>query len=271
MMSAVMQMTQPGSIEKAAPTATVMPDTAAKRNSAVRRLEDQPGFVLHTYPYSESSVIVETFTRAHGRVPLLAKGAKRPGSTLRGALLQFQKVGFSWSGKGDLRNLVRAEWLGGIPALNPKALLCGFYLNELILKLLERDDPHERLFDHYAIALSSLATGGREAQVLRVFEIELLREIGYAVNLGVDAGSGSAVDPSGRYAYEVESGLRRMAPDESAERELSGAAALAIENGDFTNPQVATQAKHLMRSLIDHHLNGRRIATRQIFISLQQP
>ena len=269
-MSAVMQMTSPASSDRAPPAEAASPEGAAKRNSAARRFEDQPGFVLHTYPYSESSVIVETFTRAHGRVPLLAKGAKRPGSTLRGALLQFQRVGFSWSGKGDLRNLVRAEWLGGIPALNSKALLCGFYLNELILKLLERDDPHERLFDQYASALTSLAQGAREARVLRIFEIELLREIGYAVNLGVDAGNGEAIDPSARYAYEVESGLRRMASGESAERELTGAAALAIENGDFSNPQVANQAKHLMRSLIDHHLNGRRIATRQIFISLQQ-
>ncbi len=267
-MSAVMQVTYPAT--KPVSAAAAAPESVAKRNSASRRLEDQPGFVLHTYPYSESSVIVETFTRAHGRVPLLAKGAKRPGSTLRGALLQFQQVGFSWTGKGDLRNLVRAEWLGGIPVLNPKALLCGFYLNELILKLVERDDPHERLFDHYATALTGLASGAREAQVLRVFELQLLREIGYAVNLGVDASTGEKIDPSARYAYEVESGLRRMSPDESAERELSGAAALAIENGDFGNPQVANQAKHLMRSLIDHHLNGRRIATRQIFMSLQQ-
>ena len=270
-MSAVMHMTTRDRATGTAPAPNMSTEPGAKRASAARRLEDQPGFVLHSYPYSESSVIIETFTRAHGRVPLLAKGAKRPGSPLRGSLLQFQRVGFSWSGKGDLRNLVRSEWLGGIPVLSAKALLCGFYLNELILKLLERDDPHERLFDHYATALTGLASGQREGDVLRTFEIELLREIGYAVNLGVVAASGAEVDPTARYTYDVESGLRRMQPGEVAERELSGTAALAIEKRDFTNPQVASQAKHLMRSLIDHHLNGRRIATRQIFISLQQP
>jgi DNA repair protein RecO (recombination protein O) len=260
----------PGALGNPRSTQPAAATSAARRNTAARRLEDQPGFVLHTYPYSESSVIVETFTRDHGRVPLLAKGAKRPGSALRGALLQFQRVGFSWSGKGDLRNLLRAEWLGGIPAIEAKALLCGFYLNELILKLLERDDPHERLFDHYAAALAALAAGERDVQVLRTFEIELLREIGYAVSLAVDAKSGAPVDPRARYTYEVESGLRRLSVGESADRQISGAAAIAIGRGDFSDPQVASQAKLLMRSLIDHQLNGRRIATRQIFIALQQ-
>ncbi len=269
-MAAVVPMTKGKSAGAVPRFDDAAPEAATKRSAAARRLEDQPGFVLHSYPYSESSLIIETFTRAHGRVPLLAKGAKRPGSPLRGALLQFQQVGFSWSGRGDLRNLVRAEWLGGIPVLSAKALLCGFYLNELILKLLERDDPHERLFDQYASAIAELASGRREGHVLRAFEMELLREIGYAVNLAIDAASGEGVVPAARYTYDVESGLRRVAPGEVAERELTGAAALAIDKGDFSNPQVATQAKHLMRSLIDHHLNGRRIATRQIFHSLQQ-
>lgn len=245
-------------------------ESSPLRNAAARRFEDQPGFVLHSYPYSESSVIVETFTRDHGRVPLLAKGAKRPGSALRGALLQFQRVGFSWTGRGDLRNLIRAEWLGGIPPLNAKALLCGFYVNELVLKLLERNDPHEHLFDHYASALSDLGNGERDVCVLRNFERALLREIGYEVNLAVDSCSGTPVEPLARYAYDVERGLRRLLHGEHAEREISGLAAIAIEKGDYGDSQVASQAKHLMRSLIDHHLNGRRIATRRIFMALQQ-
>lgn len=244
---------------------------ASARAAAVpRRLEDQAAYVLHLYPYSETSLIVESFTREHGRVPLLAKGAKRPRSALRGVLMQFQRLGLSWSGKGDLRTLTRGEWLGGIPALGQTALFCGFYLNELLLKLLARDDPHERLFDCYERALIELAHGARSAQVLRVFEKELLREIGYAVNLQVDAVSGDAVDPHARYAYMPDAGLRRLHSGESAERELSGAVALAIDRNDYSDSHTAHHAKQLMRSLIELQLNGRKIATRQIFFALQQ-
>ncbi len=238
--------------------------------AASRRLDDQAGYVLHVYPYSETSLIVESFTREHGRVPLLAKGAKRPGSALRGVLMQFQKVGLSWSGRGDLRTLTRGEWLGGIPALGQTALFCGFYLNELLLKLLARDDPHERLFDCYERALIELASGAKGAQVLRVFEKELLREIGYAVNLQVDAVSGEAIDPQARYAYMPDTGLRRLRSGEAAERELSGAVALAIDRNDYSESSTANHAKRLLRSLIDLHLNGRKIATRQIFFELHQ-
>jgi DNA repair protein RecO (recombination protein O) len=142
----------------------------AKSKVAPRRHEHERGFVLHTYPYSETSLIVETFTREHGRVPMVAKGAKRRNSSLRGALMQFQPVAFSWSGKNDLRSLTQAEWLGGLPMLAGDALFCGFYLNELLLKLLARDDAHERLFDCYEEALRALGSGAAEAAVLREFE-----------------------------------------------------------------------------------------------------
>lgn len=238
--------------------------------SRARRQEDQPGYVLHSYPYSESSLIVETFTRAHGRVPLLARGAKRPRSALRGVLLQFQRVGLSWSGKGELKNLTRAEWLGGLPALGQTALFCGFYLNELLLKLLARDDPHERLFDAYDSALHALAAGMRGGDVLRVFEKALLREIGYAVSLAV-AGDGEPLGTGVRYVYEIERGLRRLHAGERAGIEMTGAQALAIERDDYADPAVAGIAKQLLRMLIEQQMNGRMLATRRIFSALQQP
>ena len=241
------------------------------RRAVPRSLEDQPGYVLHSYPYSETSLIVETFTRAHGRVPLLAKGAKRPRSALRGLLMQFQRISLSWAGRGELKNLTRAEWLGGIPALGQTALFCGFYLNELLLKLLARDDAHERLFDCYEAALTELAEGGREAVILRIFEKELLREIGYAVNLRGEAATGLPLVPEARYAYVPERGLMRLRSDQSADIELTGLAALAIERNDYTDPHTASLAKQLMRVLIEYHLNGKQISTRKIFFALQQP
>src|ERR1700679_3538600 len=121
------------------------------------RVDNQPAFVLHSYPYRETSMVVEVFSRDYGRVALLAKGAKRPRSALRGLLLSFQPLTVAWSGKNELRMLHKADWSGGQPLLRGPALMCGFYLNELLLKLLVRDDAHDRLFDRYREALSQLA------------------------------------------------------------------------------------------------------------------
>lgn len=242
----------------------------AKAKMPPRRHEHERGYVLHTYPYSETSLIVETFTREHGRVPMVAKGAKRPGSSLRGALMQFQPVAFSWSGKNDLRSLTQAEWLGGLPGLAGDALFCGFYLNELLLKMLARDDAHERLFDCYEEALRALGSGADEASVLRGFERELLRETGYALNLTQEADSGTAIDPDARYVYHAERGARRLESRERADVEISGQALLELDRGLYSSPQTAMQAKLLMRQLLNHHLNGKALATRQIFTELQQ-
>jgi DNA repair protein RecO (recombination protein O) len=242
----------------------------AKSKAPPRRHEHERGYVLHTYPYSETSLIVETFTRDYGRVPMIAKGAKRPGSALRGALMQFQPVAFSWSGKNDLRSLIQAEWLGGLPALAGDALFCGFYLNELLLKLLARDDAHERLFDRYEEALRALGGRVEEASVLRGFERELLREIGYALNLTHEADEGAAIVAEGRYVYHPERGARRLDAREHPDFEISGRALLELDYGTYSTPQTATQAKLLMRQLLNHHLNGKPLATRQIFTELQQ-
>ena len=147
------------------------------------RVDRAAAFVLHAYPYSETSLLVEAFTRPHGRLPLLAKGARRPGSSLRSVLVAFQPLTASWSGRGEVRTLVRSEWQGGQPLLRGEALLCGFYLNELLLRLLPREDPHEVLFDHYAAALNRLATEQEQAPILRGFERRLLQELGYALAL----------------------------------------------------------------------------------------
>src|SRR4051794_13373877 len=111
-------------------------------NSPARQ-ESREAFVLHTYPYRETSLIVEALTRSFGRIALLARGARRPRSAMRGVLLSFQPLALSWFGKGELRTMARAEWLGGQPLLQGEALLCGFYLNELLLRLLPREDAHE--------------------------------------------------------------------------------------------------------------------------------
>src|SRR4051812_4468233 len=145
-----------------------------------RRAEQQAGYVLHTYPYKETSLIVEAFTRAFGRVALLARGARRPRSAMRGVLLSFHPLRLSWTASAELGTLINAEWAGGqvgISAagmsgggLSGGGLMCGFYVNELILRLLPRDDPHEALFDFYRESLGALSSAEDQAPVLRAFE-----------------------------------------------------------------------------------------------------
>src|SRR4051812_33098367 len=125
-----------------------------------KRADHEPGYVLHTYPYKETSLIVEAFTRRHGRMALLARGARRPRSAMRGVLLAFYPLRLGWSGSADLATLISAEWAGGLPPLAGRALMCGFYLNELILRLPPREEPHEALFDAYREALARPAAAG---------------------------------------------------------------------------------------------------------------
>src|SRR5687768_9907927 len=132
-----------------------------------RRADHEDAFVLHTYAYKETSLIVEAFTRRHGRVALLARGARRPRSAMRGVLLSFQSLRLSWSASAELGNLVAAEWSGALRPLRGRGLMCGFYLNELMLRLLPREDPHEQLFEAYGDALSELAAGGDLPSALR--------------------------------------------------------------------------------------------------------
>ena len=156
------------------------------------RQESRDAFILHGYPYRETSLLLEVFARGLGRVSMVARAARSPRSPLRGVLLAFQPLALSWFGKGEVRTLARAEWLGGQPLLRGEALLCGFYLNELLLRLLPREDPHDALFARYHEALSRLARQGGSAQALRSFERALLKELGYAMTLERDGAGGDA-------------------------------------------------------------------------------
>lgn len=236
------------------------------------RVDNAQAHVLHTHPYRETSLLVEAYTRAHGRIALLAKGARRPRSALRGVLLAFQPLTLGWSGRGELRTLQRAEWAGGQPLLKGDALLCGFYLNELLLRLLPRDDAHETLYDDYARAVAQLAAGAATAPVLRAFERRLLKELGYALNLERDAGSGAQIAPGALYRYEPERGAVRIATPSPTDEgpAFSGRALLDIAADDYRDPQTLVQSKQLMRLLINHRLDRQPLHSRRVFVDLQQ-
>jgi len=234
------------------------------------RVDRAAAFVLHAYPYSETSLLVEAFTRPHGRLPLLAKGARRPGSSLRSVRVAFQPLATSWSGRGEVRTLVRSEWQGGQPLLSGEALLCGFYLNELLLRLLPREDPHEVLFDHYAAALTRLATEHEQAPILRGFERRLLQELGYALALEREAGTGAPLDPDRLYRYDPERGAIAVATGADAGESLviPGRALLDIARDDYAGPSTAQAAKQLMRLAINHRLDRQPLHSRTIFKDL---
>lgn len=233
------------------------------------RVANQPGFVLHSYPYKETSLIVDVFSRDYGRVALIAKGAKRPHSKLRGVLQTFQPLSISWSGKAEVRTLTAAEWIGGLLPLEKSALLCGFYLNELLVKLLARDDPHPALFDHYITTLNQLAHDEPAPIVLRKFERALLRETGVGGNFAVCTTTGSPIEQAEIYVVDPERGPRLPHPADTAPR-VSGKTLLDMEREDYSDSITQMQSKFLMRFLLAHHLSGAPLNTRQILIDLMQ-
>lgn len=236
------------------------------------RVDDAPAYVLHVHAYRETSLIVEAYARSHGRIALLAKGARRPRSALRGVLLAFQPLAVGWSGRGEVRTLQRAEWTGGQPMLKGDALLCGFYLNELLLRLLPRDDPHEQLYDGYANAVAQLARGAPTAPILRAFERRLLKELGYALTLDREGASGAAIAAEALYRYEPERGAVRIAAPSGTDDgpAFTGRALLEIAQDDYHDPQTLSQSKQLMRMLINHRLDRQPLHSRRVFRDLQQ-
>ncbi|MGA8031817.1 MAG: DNA repair protein RecO [Casimicrobiaceae bacterium] len=236
------------------------------------RRDDEPAYVLHTYAYKETSLIVEAFTERAGRVAMVARGAKRARSELRGVLQAFQPLTLGWAGAAELKTLIKAEWCGGLPLPVGAALLCGFYLNELLLKLLPRDDPHPALWLAYESALQGLTQTGAaaaQAEILRRFELRLLAELGYALALTHEADTGAPVDPGQRYDYAFDRGPQRRVAEPGASPSgrwpvVRGATLIALATQRYPDAEVAAEAKRLMRSVLDHYLEERRIFSRRI-------
>lgn len=241
----------------------------ARSTGSEYKITEQPAFVLHSYPHRETSLIIDVLTRDHGRLALVAKGAKRPHSALRGVLQTFQPLALSWSGKSEIRTLTGAEWVGGMLPLAGDALLCGFYVNELLVKFCGREDPHPQLFQHYVVTLARLAHDEPAVQVLRSFERVLLRETGYAIALNRTVAR-KAVQPDGRYVFDPERGVREASDDLPAQWPvIAGQTLLDMEADDYHRVQTVAQSKTLMRFLLNTYLGGTPLATRQILIDLQ--
>ena len=229
------------------------------------------GYVLHTYPYRETSLILQVWTEHHGRLGLVAKGARRPKSASRSLLVPFQPLALSWFGRGELKTLKCAEPAMAALPLAGGALFCAFYLNELLLKLTHRDDPHEGLFAAYDEAIAALRARPRDLEpVLRRFELRLLRELGYALELSRDD-RGAPLVAEREYFYVVERGPVASEGGEAPANavRLRGLTLIDLERGRFDDSVTAAQSKQLMRFLINHSLNGQELATRNLVRDLQ--
>ena len=221
------------------------------------RIEQQPAFVLHARPYRETSLLIEVFTRDHGRVGLVARGVRREKSRLpRGVLQPLQPLLLGWSARGELGMLTSADSASVPFALSGDALYAAMYVNEFVLRLSGRNDVHGHAFATYARCLAALAGDGETgtAWALRRFERDFLAELGYALALTHDA-AGAPIRPAARYAYDPDSGpLPIDAPGRFVS--VDGAALLALANEEKPSPSQLVQLRGLMRAVIRHLLGG---------------
>lgn len=229
------------------------------------------GFVLHRRDYSNTSLLLEVFSAEHGRLPLIAKGAKaarRDRAGLAALLQPFQPLWLAWSGRGEVRTLTRAEAGGAALALAGDALYCGFYVNELLMRLLARNDPHEGLFVHYQRVLAGLAAAAELGTVLRHFELGLLAELGYRLEVSRED-SGAPIEPGCRYLFRPERGLERAPSDRVADGAtpagVSGAMLLRLAAGEPLGGTDAREARALLRAALAPHLGGRPLTSRTLF------
>ena len=242
------------------------------------RVDLQPAYVIHSRPYRDSSALLDVFTAEHGRVSVVARGARRQsrkGNTA--ALLQpFTPLLVSFSGHSELKTLVAAEAVRGRVALRGVQMFSGMYMNELMAKLLHRNDAHPALFAAYDSALQELAVSTEVDAVLRKFEITLLDELGYGFNLAVDGASGEAVQAQRWYRYEPGVGMLACSTVHDDARDsirehprslYAGADLLAMASGDFSGSARAA-AKRLLRAALAVHLGDTLLRSRELFRSL---
>jgi DNA repair protein RecO (recombination protein O) len=239
-------------------------------SGSARRISLEPAFLLHHYPWRDSSRILELMTRAHGRVAVISRASRRANSALGGSLQLFSEMLASWSGRGEMGHLSGAERVRPPVTLTGDRLMSGFYANELLLKLLQRNDPHPDLFDAYAALLERLFDDHFEAaRALRIFEKGLLEGLGWGLNLAHEAGSGAPLEPLRAYRYGLEGGAEPV--DGVAEGTLifCGASLLSLAREELGDPRSLADARRLLRAALDRCLDGRPLRTREVLLEMR--
>lgn len=224
-------------------------------------------FILHRRDYSNTSLLLEVFASGQGRFPAIAKGARRPRAPSSALLQPFQPLWIGVSGRGEVRTLTRVEAAGRAAPLSGLSLLCGFYVNELMIRLLARNDPHDELFAFYHAVLDGLGTDPDLGNLLRRFELRMLDALGYGLVLDVDAASGEPVSAGRVYVFEPERGPRAVSaldPGEKPGERLSGATLIALARGATLDAAQLKEARGLLQRALDPYLGGRPLKSREL-------
>lgn len=231
------------------------------------RFQDQ-AYVLHSKAYRNTSLIIDVLTREHGRLSLVAKGAKRGNTPLASKLQPYQLLFLEWGGQNELQTLYKAESdTRAGRSLTGDALYHGFYLNELLMRLLHRHDPHPELFDDYAHCLQALVFSEHKDVPLRYFELQLLESLGYAVNLLQEIETERSVSPQHDYYYLIEQGPTQVGNATMDALQVSGETLLALAEQNLVQDKQRTEAKLLMRSVLDYYLGDRPLKARELMQS----
>lgn len=229
------------------------------------RISLEPSYVLHGRPYQESSLLLEVLSRSHGRVGLVARGARGSRSRWKNLLQPFRPLLLSWTQKGELGTLTAADQVASPPALAGESLFCGLYANELTTRFLQRSDPHPELFEHYRQLVAELASGSRLQPLLRIYEVQLLQAAGFGLQLDHEFGGSELISKDAWYFYVPESGPKRREYAAEKEHELvSGAALLALKSGDIEE-RYLKQLKIMMRKLIRFYLGDKPLNSQSLF------
>jgi DNA repair protein RecO (recombination protein O) len=236
----------------------------------VLRVSLQPAYVLHGRPYRETSLLLEAFTREHGRIGLVARGARSSRSRWRNVLQPFRPLLISWIQRGELGTLTVADQVASPPPAQGQALFCGLYVNEVLLRVLQRSDAHPELFESYRGLLADLAIEENAEPFLRVFEKNLLDSLGFGMQLEYESGTNLPIEAKGRYQYVSEQGLVRVSADQeidqaaSGRRLVSGEALIALQSNQVKDCHLP-ELKRLMRAVLRHHLGDKPLASQALF------
>ena len=227
------------------------------------RVFNEECYVLRTIPFSETSLIVETFSRNYGHLNLLAKGARRSNSKFRGLLRPFQYLKLSWSGKGEVPTVTAVNECERVLETKGENFYCASYVNELIMRSLHFHDPHPKLFDICIEALDALSKSPDKSSVLRIFEKNLLKELGYALTLETEAGNSTPIQSDRRYVYKYDSGPVPL--DRPEANSISGRSLLALADERLETSEVKRECKRLLGEAIEQFFDGRRLRSREIY------
>ncbi len=229
------------------------------------KIELTPCFILHTRDYLESSLLLDIFSREHGRLSLIAKGGRRQKSRFAGLLQPYHQLHIACSGRSELKTLTDVEAISSPYELTEEKSIIGFYANELLTKLLHRHEAHPQLFDLYDHAIRALARSEEVNAVLRIFEKGLLKSLGYGLVLDHDVDNGQAIEAHQQYYYLLDKGPLKTRPHNGDYVGISGKSLLALARENFLDEHELDEAKRLMRLVLSSHLGDRVLSSKVLY------